>query len=219
MTQHISAAQVKAALALLDWTYDDLVSASGVSKPTVARFLAGNHKLHDDKLADIISALTVRDIQFLPNNGVAQYQDVMRKLTGYRALNELLNDVYETVKDGGDVCVSGVNEVLFDKYHKEEIENEHADRMIAIKDKLSFRVILEHGDTNYPYDTYIEYRWMPKDKFHDTPFYAYNDKLAFLKMTGETPEIMLFEQPSMAVAFRNLFDVAWEQCSVPENRD
>lgn len=219
MTQHISAAQVKAALALLDWNYDDLVTASGVSKPTVSRFLAGNHKLHEDKLSTIISALIARDIQFLPNNGVAQYKDTMRKLSGPKALNELLDDVYKTVKDGGDICVSGVNENQFDKYHKEEVENEHADRMTAIKGKLSFRVMLEHGDTNFVYGSYLKYRWMPKGKVTDTPFYAYNNKIAFIKLTGETPEVLLFDQPSMAAAFKDIFDMAWEQCTEPEAKE
>ncbi len=216
MIQYISSAQVKAALALLDWNYDDLVRASGVSKPTVSRFLAGNHKLHEDKLTQITNALMARDIQFLPNNGVAQYSDTMRKLTGSKALNELLDDVYETVKGGGTICVSGTNETLFDKYHKEEIENEHADRMIAIKDKINFRVMLEYGDTDFCYDSYLTYCWMPKGKIIETPFYGYNDKIAFLKLTGKTPEVILFEQPSMAAAFRDLFDMAWEQCIEPD---
>jgi len=219
MNQHISAAQVKAALALLDWNYDDLVSASGVSKPTVARFLAGGHKLHEDKLSDIISALMARDIQFLPNNGVAQYSDTMKKLTGPRALNELLDDVYETVKDGGEICVSGVNEDLFNKHHKEEIENEHADRMEAIKDKLHFRVMLKHGDTNFLYDSYLKYRWMPKGKVSDTPFYAYNGKIAFIKLLGSNPEVVLFDHPSMSSAFKEIFDMAWDQCTEPDAKD
>lgn len=215
VNQQISVAQIKAALALLDWTYDDLVSASGVSKPTVARFLAGNHRLSDDRHEALVRTLVERDIQFLPNNGVAQYRDTMRRITGPRALNELLDDVYETVKNGGDLCVSGVSETLFDKYHKEEIENEHADRMTLIKDKLDFRVMLEHGDTNFAYNSYVRYRWMPKGKDSCTPFYMYNNKTAFIKLTGYSPEVFLFDHPSMAAAFKDLFDMAWETCTEP----
>jgi len=219
MTNDISSPQIKAALALLSWNYNDLAKASKISKPTIARFLAGNHNLQKDKKTALISTLIKRDIQFLPNNGVAQHKDYIKKFTGQNSLNKLLDDVYETVKEGGEICVSGVNEALFDKYHKEEIENEHANRMTAIKNTLTFRVILEYGDTNYPYDSYIEYRWMPKGNFHDTPFYAYNNKLAFLKMTSESPEIILFEQSSMSAAFKNLFNVAWEQCIKPEEKN
>jgi hypothetical protein len=155
------------------------------------------------------------DIQFLPNDGVARYRDIIDKLTGPRAINQLLQDVYETVKGGGTVCVSGVNETTFDKFYVDDETPSHKARMIGIKDNVKCREIICEGDTNYTYDSYIEYRWMAQERFKENPFYVYNQKLAFIKFDNDSPEVWRINMPSIAFAFRDLFDIVWEQCKVP----
>lgn len=215
----ITSAQLRAAVALLNWSHAELATASGIPQVTVSRILSGKTKAQEKNLTAILRALSERDIMFLPNNGVALYPTVIRKLSGPKALNQLLDEVYETVKDGGDVCVTGTDESLYEKYHHEEKEGEHLARMSAIKGKISFRVILRHGDKNFPYDSYVDYRWMPNGKFKDNPFYLYGDKLAFIKMMPDGPEVWVFEMPSIASSFRDLFDVVWDQCTIPEGEN
>lgn len=218
MLVRITPMQVRAALGMLGWGHTDLSAATGITPVTISRITNGHHAPNETNEEKIRRAFAERDIMFLPNNGVAMYPAVIRKLTGPRALNELLDDVYETVKDGGNVCVTGTDETLYEKYHIEDVEGTHATRMAAIKDKVDFRVIIKHGDYNFLYNSYVQYRWMPEGKFKDNPFYLYNDKLAFIKVTKNGPEVWLYEMPSMAASFRDLFDVVWDQCSVPPQK-
>lgn len=219
MRTELSAAQVRAARALLDWSLDDLAAATNVARNTIARIESGAVKARDETLILIRDAFESRDIKFLPNDGVARYREIIEKFAGPDALNRLLDDVYETVKNGGSVCVSGANERLFAKYHHEKIEKQHVTRMAAIKDLIDFRVIIKEGDYNFSYDSYVTYRWMVHEKFKENPFYVYNNKLAFIKFDPDGPEVWLVDMPSMAASFRDLFDIVWEQCKVPPPRE
>lgn len=201
---------------MLGWSHADLSSATGITTATISRISNGRHAPNETTEYKIRRAFADQDIQFTANNGVAKYPSAINVLSGPDAIQQLLDDVYETVKNGGDICVTGTDETLYEKYHHEEVEGAHRDRMTAIKDKVSFRVILKHGDENFAFDSYVQYRWMPEGKFKDNPFYLYNDKLAFIKVTSDGPEVWLYEMPSMAAAFRDLFDVVWGQCTIPQ---
>ena len=61
--------QVRAARALLDWSQDRLVLASGVSKRTLARLELGDGNPHRETLAAIRSALEAAGVEFIPENG------------------------------------------------------------------------------------------------------------------------------------------------------
>ena len=65
----ISPAQCRAARALLDWTREQLATASAVSKMTLADFETGKRQPYDRTLADIIRAFEAAGLEFIPQNG------------------------------------------------------------------------------------------------------------------------------------------------------
>jgi transcriptional regulator with XRE-family HTH domain len=65
----ISAAQSRAARALIDWTRAQLAEASGVSAATLADFEAGKRTPYDRTLADVRSALEAAGVEFIAENG------------------------------------------------------------------------------------------------------------------------------------------------------
>ena len=81
--------------------------------------------------------------------------------------------------------------------------------MLAIKDKITMRVLLQEGDINFAHGGYIEYRWTPRDRFKENSFYVYGDKMAFLKFSSDDLTITVIKLPSAAAACRDLFDFAW----------
>ncbi|MCW2283668.1 transcriptional regulator with XRE-family HTH domain [Rhodoblastus acidophilus] len=65
----ISAAQCRAARALLGWSQDDLVAASRVTKSTIANFEGGKRQPFDRTLLDIENALSAAGVIFIAENG------------------------------------------------------------------------------------------------------------------------------------------------------
>ena len=65
----ISAAQSRAARALLGWSQDDLVAASKVTKSTIANFEGGKRQPFERTLLDISNALAAAGVIFIDENG------------------------------------------------------------------------------------------------------------------------------------------------------
>jgi transcriptional regulator with XRE-family HTH domain len=65
----ITVAQCRAGRAILGWSQDDLMNASGVSKSTLANFEAGKRDPYDRTLADVKAALEIAGVIFIDANG------------------------------------------------------------------------------------------------------------------------------------------------------
>jgi transcriptional regulator with XRE-family HTH domain len=65
----ISPAQLRAGRALVGWSQDELVTASGVPKRTVVRFELGQGEPQRRTLAAIRAALEAAGVAFIPENG------------------------------------------------------------------------------------------------------------------------------------------------------
>lgn len=215
----LGARQISAAMALAGMTQDELASLAGIARPSLNRILNEEVLAKDDTLNKIRHALESRNIEFIPAEGVRRHFGTVDRLEGGGALHRFYDDVYETVKDGGELCVSGVDERLFVKFYADDAAGQfHRERMNAIKDRLKFRVLLKEGDTYYRNTSYIEYRWIQKQFFFEHPIYVYNNKLAFIKFDKSNLEILRIAMPSMATAFRLQFDFMWEHSIVPPPR-
>ena len=65
----ITAAQSRAARALLDWTRDQLSDRSGVAKRTIVRFEASEGETRGATIKAIQAALETAGVEFIPENG------------------------------------------------------------------------------------------------------------------------------------------------------
>ena len=65
----ISGEQARAARGFLDWTRDDLVAASGVSKQTLIRFESGTTGTRHAAIIAIRNALEAAGVEFIAENG------------------------------------------------------------------------------------------------------------------------------------------------------
>ena len=209
--------QIAAAMALLGWNQPEVIEASGLHRNTVGRAIKDTSKTDDGTLTTLRRTFEARGIRFLPDEGVKKHYGSVDRLEGADALYRFFDDVYDTVKDGGDLCVSSVDERLFAKYNiNEEAAQHHRSRMSAIKDKIKFRVLLKEGDTYFRNNSYIEYRWIQKEFFDEHPVYVYNNKLAFIDFGKGNLEITIIDMPKMAKAFRLQFDFMWGHSLTPK---
>jgi transcriptional regulator with XRE-family HTH domain len=65
MIPYITPQQCRAARAWLDWTFEDLVTASGVSIATLVKFEKGTRVPHDRTLRDIAQAIETKGVELL----------------------------------------------------------------------------------------------------------------------------------------------------------
>lgn len=79
MDQLLSAAQCRAARALLGWSQDDLVSRSAITKKTIADFERDATNPYPRTLAAIRHAFEAAGVEFLPDNGVRLREATSRR--------------------------------------------------------------------------------------------------------------------------------------------
>jgi DNA-binding XRE family transcriptional regulator len=205
------------ARALLDVSREDVEAAAGVAKQTLLRIENNAVKPREETLKSLVAYFEGLGIEFGQNDRVSRRETNVRRFSGTHAITDLLEDVYETVKDGGDICISSCDESLVEKYYDVRGER-HSVRMARIADKVRCRALLKEGDYNFPYTSYVDYRWLPKEHFRPSTFYIYNGKLGLIEYKGNICEITIIESEQMASAFRDFFEIVWGQCNAPPVR-
>lgn len=82
----ITAAQCRAARALIAWSQGKLAAKSNIAKATIANFEAGNRTPYARTLADLQGALETAGVEFIPENGGGAGVRLKKRSTGGEAL-------------------------------------------------------------------------------------------------------------------------------------
>lgn len=224
MTQHLSPSQLRAARGLLDWSRAELAKHTGVSEPTLQRFENGKSEPEPKTQQKLRTFLEGKGIEFLGDSGVQLKHHNVYTLEGVEGFKKLMDDVYAAacLPSAGDgtkpICIGNVNERLFTKYLGEHMDL-HIKRMNDLKN-VQVRALLSENDFYTFPGPYITYRWGPKQKSSDVPFYVWEDKLAVL-MLDETHnlQIVVINSAIVAKAYREQFNMLWSLSKeVPRNR-
>lgn len=207
----LSPAQIRAATALLNMTQKDLSDATGITRANLSKFDKGQTTFRTDTMARLIDFFENNNIQFTKNNG-AEFkpkQDIV-KLYGEQGFNALMNDVYEEMRqrNGGEICVSNVNERHWYRWMGEENYKAHAQRMKPIPN-MHFKIFVEEGDDFFIASEIAEYRYIPSQFFNEQSFYVYGDKLALIAFEEENVHVKIIHSAGWAQSFRRLFNYAW----------
>lgn len=211
----ITAAQCRAARALLDWSQPDLAKRSGVHVQTISNFEHGNGSPTNKTLGTIKQILENAGILFIENDGVRVKPSGIITHKGREGFANFIWDVYETTKmKGGEICVSNIDEKLFTYWLGEEIDNAYMDKMRELKN-YTFKILIKEGDYNFTAASYAEYRWIPKKQFFSVPFYAYGEKLAFL-LFGDDVTIYVIDNPDITAAQKLQFNLLWNTAIIPK---
>ena len=187
--------QIAAARQLLGWSQADLAEKSGISKPSVIRMEKDLHSVKYDVLSHVQTAIEKYNIEFLPQNGVRENKQTLKKLTGQTGFRELYDDLYNTAKDiGGTLYLfNGISELVAKWLGKDYLEI-HKNRMMPIKDNYQYHIIVKEGDEVFLGAQYCTYKWFPADLFNDKTFFIYGTKVAFITFTAQNVEIIILDQ-------------------------
>ena len=208
--------KLRAARDLLDWDQSELATQARVSIGTVKNFEREfNSNLNTDTANKIIEALLRSGVEIL-EYGVRYNDKSIITYEGSEGFLEFRIDLYNTMRNGGEILVQNVDERDFIKWQGGDEETvKHAERMLSINN-LSMRILIQEGDTNFVAADYAKYRWMPANMFTDVPVYIYGNKRAEIVFEEDNVLIFVTSQPKLTDARRELFNQLWEMSSDPK---
>lgn len=206
--------QIRAARALLGWSQHDLADKAGLSQTGIARIENGTNQPNTKTLEKINAAFDGADIEFLGSSGLRKRTGEVRTLKGYEGFSKFIYDVYETVKaEGGEICVSNVDEREFDKWQSQFREDYLAKMEALYKEKkFVFKILIKEGD-NHQVAKYAEYKHLKPENFGSVPFYVYGSKTAMI-LFGDDVAVYIIDNKEIAQAQRKQFNIVWSAAKV-----
>lgn len=192
------------------WSQSELAEIAGLTQPTIASFEKGAGNPSARTVRKIVSALEDAGVRFTDNGGVEPMQDLVRTLEGPDANYRLLDDIYNTLKEtGGEVLIAGLSEIDASAGESYSFLVRHIARLQEAN--IGERILVSEDETKIAAPVHW-YRQLPRDKFSNTPFQLYGNRLAMIQW-GPSQKIILIEQPDIAKTFRSLFNFAWDQAA------
>lgn len=191
--------QIAAARVLLNWTVDELIKRTGVSRPTISRIENNNGKPNSNTLNKIIRALTKEGITFTETGGVDLIDKRAQYLTGDTWFLDILDDMYITLENAKnkEVLIFGGKDK---KSPPEIIEKIRKLREIGV----TIRETVEEGD-DYLIGQEKNYRWIPKRFFKNQITVIYADKVC----NDFGSHGILITDKDWADTERNKFNLIW----------
>ena len=209
----VSASQIRAARALLGWTQTNLAEQSDVGIQTIKNIENERNSPQIDTYQRIIFALERAGITFLPDDGVKRNVSSVVTLHGKEGFAQFRQDVLEDAKSGNlDMCVSNVDERLFDKWGAGDVNDNYRAEMAKIVAKnpdMRSRFLIKEQDKHIPAKGHAEYRWIPDSEFGDFPLYIYGNKTATLVFEENDLHIFTVSHPIVTNFYRKQFNEKW----------
>lgn len=207
--------QIRAARALLDWSQKDLADHAGLSQTGIARIENGSHQPNSATLDKITNAFDLAEVEFLGNTGLRKRPGEIQILKGQDGFRTFMDDVYETAKKtGGEFCLFNGLPTELQKVLGDEWYEQHAQRMMDIKDNYDFKVTVKEGEKLLIGKNFATYRYFPEEMFHNRTIYVYGKKIAFMHFSEENRRVLVLKQPEIADSFRVLFNIAWNNVAI-----
>jgi predicted transcriptional regulator len=221
MTQlNLTARQIKAGRALLDWSQDDLASASQLSVATIRKLEIGHISPRGKTTRELRRSFEDAGLEFIEPGGVRHKPEHIVVYQGSEGIRSFFDDVYNTVQSkAGDVVVVCASERPFTKALGYDLENgelsHHVERMKALNNGTKVKCILTEDASHLPGTDYCEYRQISRHYVDSVPFYVYDDKYAIVVFEADpSPKITVIQSPVIARAFRRQFHSMWDKASL-----
>ena len=192
---------------MLKMTQGQLSEATGISSVTISFLLSGkgDREPKASTRQKVVDYLRLQGIEFI--DGGVRKKPAIIELEGTEGFRSFMDDVYETVKCGGEICLYNTEPEYWIRYLGAEWYSAHNARMSKIEN-LKVRNAIREGNKNYILDC-CDYRWVPKDKWKNITFYAYGDKLGLLDFGDDKIRVSLIQQKKLAESFKVLFESVW----------
>ena len=214
----ITASQIRAARAMLDWSVQDLAAHTRVKAPTLYGIEKG-HGASVDTLTELIRVFESAGIELTEDGGVRPRQSRVHIYRGATGFCSFFDDIYEVARTHSDpdFGVTNVREELFERWLG-EYDAIHMARMARLK-QHQVRALLKEHDSYVSSSAYTEYRWVEEDAFADVSFYIYGDKVAFIEFLDNTVVVTVVDNKAVAQSLRKMFDVTWSIAKIKSGNE
>ncbi len=217
----ITPKQIGSAMGGLGWSDSFTAKKLEVSLPTFKDIRTGKNK-KVNYLSKLQTMFEIEGLEFIEHNGVRERPtSSVQTLEGQEGFWQFYDDVHKTAKErGGELLVSNVDESEFDKWIAERDETQK-NQMIDLYDdkKFTMKVLIKEGDYNFTVPEFAKYRWTPKERFSEIPFYVYGTKLAIILFEENNVSIFIIDNAKISNAYKKQFNVMWDQAIIiPESK-
>jgi DNA-binding XRE family transcriptional regulator len=205
----ITAAQLRAARGLVDWTRNELAKAASISPETVKNIEHGIFRPQEETSDRIVKTFAAHGVVFTDSEGVKISKELVRTFAGKDGYIQFLDDICDTMRHGGHTCQFNFSDSLIASYGGEHIKT-YTEKMGAVQG-LEARCLVPEGDINFPVK-HCAYRWLGKAYKDAIPFYLYNNKIAVLA-SGPDQDITFVSiySETLAKAYYKQFEIYWEK--------
>lgn len=212
----ISGRQIRGARGLLGWSMEELAEKSDLTRITIRQVESEEVHPQEKTLAKILALFDKHGVEFLPDEGMKIRKQEARTYSGKSGHRQLLDHIYETVKNGGVIRQFNFVDSNYASL-KEAFFNEHVQRMREIKD-LDAKV-LEPSDEASTHEPYCEYRYLDKNFKEMAPWYLYGDYLVLsLFEKGGKFEFVTVHSKLLAARYLKEFDIFWNLAAISRKK-
>lgn len=216
----ITAAQLRAARGLMDWTRSELAKASGLSAETIKNIEHGVYMPQEATISAIVLAFADNDVEFTESDGVRKSSNIVINYEGPKDFRRYVDDIYKILQDTPEdrhIYIFGNSDQEFidalGDYAKV-----HLQRMSKLKD-LDFKALVVEGKDAIVTD-YVNYRELPAMAF-TIPFSVYENRFDFIIYgKGQSfPKVVAIQSKHVADAYRSQFTELWKISNTIEKPD
>ena len=201
----ITAHQIKAARALLDWKQSDLANAANISLPSINNIERGIGSPRTDTLLAIQQAMEKVGIEFL-TGGVRLKDEIfeIHKFEGADFIEKQNDDLFDCMRGHDDIArMCGLNERLFAKFAPDQIlRYDHHQKQTLFQE----RILVKNNDRFFLANP-DAYRWISPELIGTIPYLVYQDR--FVMIMWESQRVVIIRNQSIADTFRKQFDFLW----------
>jgi DNA-binding XRE family transcriptional regulator len=210
----ITAAQLRAARGLIDWTRNELAKAANISPETVKNIEHGIFRPQEQTAEAIVRTFAAHGVEFTDSEGVKKTSQAITTFEGYEGFKSFMDDLHRTALTESSlngekpICVCNVDNNLFKKFLGDYTDL-HVERMAKI-DGLNIRMLATKPEEYKTLSSkYMDCRYIPEEQ--SLPFYVYGDNFAIINFAVErnAPHITVIHSAVVARAYRGQFDVMW----------
>jgi DNA-binding XRE family transcriptional regulator len=195
----ITAAQLRAARGLLDWTRTDLAKAAGISPETVKNIEHGTFRPQEQTADAIVRCFREQHVEFI-NDGVRIFDEPISVLDGDSPYLQLLERAYALMK-------GNPGEILFMFADNRISPPEVVEAQLKLRDAgCTFRFIVEEGNDFYRYPK-NEYRKIAKEFFNNDVVMVFSGHVGILINKGK--QALFIHNASLSDTIGKFFDFVW----------
>ena len=206
----VSATQIKAARAILNWSQDDLAAAANLSRTTI-RSVETGCAVRAGNINEIHKAFEKNGIEFLDDEGVKRQPEYMRTYSGPNSCDRFFHDLIKTVKEkSGDVMCHIESQDMLLKLCGTPRRN-NLERLEQVQEVADVKCLLSNAVKPPVSLPSFQIRVMPQAQtFLPSSCFVYDDQWVFANQDNRMEFLFIvFQKPAFVHRCKNAFLPLW----------